>query len=814
MEPNWNRCIICQEDTSEPLRCPLQSPGASYDKVIKIYESFLMNVKQFQDVNALPTNIYFKYDQSATDFVHHQASWHKSCYLKYNNTKLAQAKKRRGGTDNSEMKPPRKRQAVQVDNCLFCEKGQEEGELHQILTFDADSNVRTMITELQDTQLLARIDGGDLIAKEMKYHLKCLTTLRNRYRSHVRKLNQGEEKIIKDEERMNESRVFVELASYIEKAVDSGTLLFKLSELHSLYMVRLKGLGIVKTVNKTRLKDLILNYFPGVQEQNDGRNTILVFDKAMQSMLKEALRKRDFSEDAIILAKAAKIIRNDVFNHQCLQFTGNFPPSCQENSLPSSLKSLVSLILNGLNLKDQDKCESQACLTVSQVILFNMKKKCSDSTVKTRHTLHREPPLPIYVGLNIHHMTRSKKLIQQLYQMGICVSYDRVLELEDWIASSVCERFEEDGVVIPACLRKGVFTVGALDNLDHNPSSTTAVDAFHGTGISLFQFPTKVDPGEDRPPLIISPSETSQHSLPDSYGLVPAVALTACAVHVPIQPVSTEESEPLSSCLNDSQSKEKKWIEHALTLVEKDDLSSDDALVWAAFHALQQPIIEDPPALSALLPLFYEKSATPAMIKHGLDIQRRAIKWINPWQISVTTFDQPLFPLAKLVQWKWPNVYGESVHVVMMGGLHLEMALWNTLGDVLEDSGWTTALTEAEAASSGTADSFLKVAHLTRTRHAHQITLLTLNKLQKEAFSQSESNESEVEWRNNMCQKSPTFMFWDFILRYESLILIFVRAHREKNFSLYVEALEKLTPLFFALDHVNIHDGYLFTSET
>ena len=30
-----------------------------------------------------------------------------------------------------------------------------------------------------------------------------------------------------------------------------------------------------------------------------------------------------------------------------------------------------------------------------------------------------------------------------------------------------------------------------------------------------------------------------------------------------------------------------------------------------------------------------------------------------------------------------------------------------------------------------------------------------------------------------------------------------MRAHREKNFPLYVEALEKLTPLFFALDHVN-----------
>ena len=63
----------------------------------------------------------------------------------------------------------------------MCERGIEEGELHQVLTFDTDTNIRTMITELQDTELLARIDGGNLIAKELKYHLNCLVNLRNRY---------------------------------------------------------------------------------------------------------------------------------------------------------------------------------------------------------------------------------------------------------------------------------------------------------------------------------------------------------------------------------------------------------------------------------------------------------------------------------------------------------------------------------------------------------------------------------------------------------------------------------------------------------
>ena len=107
-----------------------------------------------------------------------------------------------------------------------------------------------MVTELEDTHLLAKIsDIGDLIAKEVKYHLK--VNLRNRYRSHVGKSSQ----LTRDtDEKLNESRAFVELTSYIEKAVDSGTLLFQLSDIHSMYANRLTDFGINKKTNKTRLK--------------------------------------------------------------------------------------------------------------------------------------------------------------------------------------------------------------------------------------------------------------------------------------------------------------------------------------------------------------------------------------------------------------------------------------------------------------------------------------------------------------------------------------------------------------------------------
>ena len=74
----------------------------------------------------------------------------------------------------------------------------------------------------------------------------------------------------------------------------------------------------------------------------------------------------------------------------------------------------------------------------------------------------------------------------------------------------------------------------------------------------------------------------------------------------------------------------------------------------------------------------------------------------------MVALDASLYVLAKYIQWNWPQTHGEDKYVAMLGGLHIEMTIWNTYGDYLEASGWTTALTQAGITSSGTADSFLK----------------------------------------------------------------------------------------------------------
>ena len=318
----------------------------------------------------------------------------------------------------------------------------------------------------------------------------------------------------------------------------------------------------------------------------------------------------------------------------------------------------------------------------------------------------------------------------------------------------------------------------------------------------MFQFPSPNKPGECRPPFTVPPSVSEKHvQLPEIYTTVPAVAIAKSNTVVP--EVKVEQTKV---CLDKALEAENEWVQISTRLLKKEEIEKGDAIAWAAYHASQKTPTHGLPALCAMLPLFYEKSATPAMIKHGMDVVKQATNLLNPGQIPVITFDQPLFALAKLVQWHFPATHGEGQYVAMLGGLHTEMALWNVLGDLLEGSGWTSALSEAEVTSAGTAQSMLNAAHLTRTRHAHQVTLLTLHILQREAFLScigSEHEETAEAWRLQMIAKSPTFMFWDLILRYETLILIFVRAHRERNFHLYVNVLEEVALLFFALDNVN-----------
>jgi len=55
-----------------------------------------------------------------------------------------------------------------------------------------------------------------------------------------------------------------------------------------------------------------------------------------------------------------------------------------------------------------------------------------------------------------------------------------------------------------------------------------------------------------------------------------------------------------------------------------------------------------------------------------MEIVRAAIQHLNP---PILALNQPLFVLVKQIQWTWPTSLGEDHFVLMLGGLHIEMAI-------------------------------------------------------------------------------------------------------------------------------------------
>lgn len=97
-----------------------------------------------------------------------------------------------------------------------------------------------------------------------------------------------------------------------------------------------------------------------------------------------------------------------------------------------------------------------------------------------RHRRERECLLLVYTALKIHVETRNRRLVDVMHKLGLCISYDRVMDIFTDLAKSVTA---QDSVFCPPKLRKDVSTTADIDDIDHNTSSTTASDSFHGTAI-------------------------------------------------------------------------------------------------------------------------------------------------------------------------------------------------------------------------------------------------------------------------------------------------------------------------------------------
>ena len=138
----------------------------------------------------------------------------------------------------------------------------------------------------------------------------------------------------------------------------------------------------------------------------------------------------------MIISKVSKIIRRDLLSMENSVFGGTFKMECQEKSVPQSLLSLVGMIMGGPNIETQsiNIVENQAVLSISQLIRSNCILRRRNDSTALYHSKNRETPFPIYLGLLLHAEPRKRGLVDKMCDLGLSISYNRVLEiyLERW----------------------------------------------------------------------------------------------------------------------------------------------------------------------------------------------------------------------------------------------------------------------------------------------------------------------------------------------------------------------------------------------
>ena len=209
------------------------------------------------------------------------------------------------------------------------------------------------------------------------------------------------------------------------------------------------------------------------------------------------------------------------------------------------------------------------------------------------------------------------------------------MQISNDFANSVCEIYKRNDVVCPPNLHKNVFQTGALDNLDNDPKSTTAKWSFHGTAISLTSHLSSDQMGERSEIISISDTvhKTKVDTLPGEYAIVPPAALQN---KFPMVPAVNDAEHLTPGCAGETYvvalEEEKHWLNFVAQIHSEGQLRDGQSVSWSAYHAERHNQIR-PNAKVATLPLFTENAHSVAMVKHGMEVVKKAIQHLNPQQV-------------------------------------------------------------------------------------------------------------------------------------------------------------------------------------
>lgn len=508
----------------------------------------------------------------------------------------------------------------------------------------------------------------------------------------------------------------------------------------------------------------------------------------------------DEERERIILT-AAKLIFQEIKDLECDM---NYYPSYDNiidieegaKALPKSLKTLLDKIIPNKTKQ----------VSIGQSILY---------AARPRSVI---PTLLFGLGIELEYMYGSRWLINELYRLGFCITYEEAVRFKQSVLQS------DDNTVVPHY--ETSFVQWSADNVDHNTVTIDGENTFHGMGIIAVATPLSTDMLPQEPLVKRSTKRLKVNQLIKNKG-IPIIPYNGPSVRdlpkftfVPLQELQVSFTLPRG--LSSDMLWQISWI---LDVFQTQ---------WSGFMSLIDNNEKPTKQNTYFQPMIdLNPNDETCVYSTLLYVQSHATKLGIP--VPSVTFDQPLWLKAITIA----EAKGMDI-VCRLGGFHTLMSFLGSIGKVMEGSGIEEAIGVIYAEKvvphcmSGKAVSRALRAHFTIDAVLWSLLseslLLTddpkiskklstaekndLKQILKKVFDGTCTSEeivsSEVilsvtkevdNYKETLQKESRTARLWIQYLNCISTVKMFIRAERTSDWLLHLYSLEQMLPLFASTGH-------------
>ena len=163
----------------------------------------------------------------------------------------------------------------------------------------------------------------------------------------------------------------------------------------------------------------------------------------------------------------------------------------------------------------------------------------------------------------------------------------------------------------------------------------------------------------------------------------------------------------------------------------------------------------------------------------------------------IFTADQQLYRVALHVQWEQPEIF-QNVYL-RLGGMHFLMSYIGCIGNLMAETGMEDILSVPFGG-------VLKMLSGKKFPENVRALRMLVEELLRPVFSNHslESMDALRDVLNDIRQKSRTACLWiDCLIKPVMILLTFIRAERESDWPLHMQAVDEMIVLFFAAGHPN-----------